>query len=288
MIDYKDIDAGLKYYDIDLMYKDRCYECVKNINSNSKYLNAFNKVLSILNSQEFINIKSLWKYKSVDELFYQGIDSFVTNIMIILNYKEHDKNIKEKNLDSNQIIIHKNRVKECFLKDLEERHYNSVRISQMLWAFYFIRLRIIEIGRLQYEYLETIDNISTIKIHIPGGKKLIYDDVIESIDNSYKKIKKIFKINNLCYKCYSWLLSNKLNEIIDKNSNIHKFYSLFNVEDGDDCKTDLLNFIFHEKDTCNLDDLSENTSLQKIIKKELIKGTQFKIGIGTLKKNISE
>ena len=92
--------------------------------------------------------------------------------MIILGYELHRNNIDNYRLDINQVNIHKNRVKECFESDLIYRNYDGVRISQMLWAVYFIRVRIIEIGRLQYEYESTEKNISIIKIHIPKGKKL--------------------------------------------------------------------------------------------------------------------
>lgn len=38
------------------------------------------------------------------------------------------------------------------MNDLVIRKYEGVRISQMLWAIYFIRGRLLEIGILQFEY----------------------------------------------------------------------------------------------------------------------------------------
>lgn len=284
MILVNDIDSAFEYYNLDNKYKNRCYECANNVNSNELFLNSFNKIYNLLNYEDFSNIKELWKYKDVSELFCVNIDPFVTNLMIIISYKVHQENIKKYNLDQEQVNIHKNRIKENFLKDLEERNYNSVRISQMLWSYYFIRVRLIEVGRLQYELLETNQYESIIKIHIPSGGKLDYNAVVDSINLSKQRLKKIYKIDNLCYKCSSWLLSNKLDEIIDKNTNIHKFYSLFDVKDGDDCTNDILNFVFKLKECNNYSILSEETNLQKIIKKELINGTIFNIGIGTLRR----
>ena len=43
----------------------------------------------------------------------------------------------------------------------------NIRISQMIWAGYFINTKLIEVGRLQYE-----KNENYIKIHIPSGDKL--------------------------------------------------------------------------------------------------------------------
>ena len=264
MILLNDIDNALEYYDLDNKYKTRCYECANSINSNELFLDSFNKIYSLLNRTEFSEIKELWKYKETDELFCNKINPFVTNLMILLSYKTNKESIAKYELDQEQININKERIKECFVKDLEERNYNSVRISQMLWAYYFVRVKIIEIGRLQYELLETNNDGSIIKIHIPSGCKLDYDKVVDSIELSKKELKRIYNIDNLIYKCDSWLLSNQLNMLIDKNTNIYKFYSLFDVIDGEECTYDILNFVYQKNDNTNYAELQENTYLQRL------------------------
>ena len=216
MILIDDIDRAFEYYDLDDKYRNRCYECANSINSKKLFLDSFNKMYNLLNNVDFSKIKELWKYKEVNELFCNNIDPFVTNIIILLSYKTNKENIIKYKLDLEQININKNRIKGCFVNDLEERNYSSVRISQMLWAFYFIRVRIIEVGRLQYELLERTNDKSIIKIHIPGGNKLDFDKVMDSIELSKEKLKEVFHINNMVYKCNSWLLSNQLNKLIDK------------------------------------------------------------------------
>lgn len=283
MILIDDIDRAFEYYDLDDKYRNRCYECVNSINSKKLFLDSFNKMYNLLNNEDFSKIKELWKYKEVNELFPNHIDPFVTNLMILLSYKTSQANIIKYKLDQEQIVINKNRIKECFVNDLERRNYGSVRISQMLWAYYFVRVKLIEVGRLQYELLERTNDKSIIKIHIPGGNKLDFDKVMDSIELSKEKLKEVFHINNMVYKCNSWLLSNQLNKLIDKNTNIYKFYSLFDVLDGEECTHDLLNFVFNIKGCNNYNELPEETSLQKMIKNELINGTVFNIGIGTLK-----
>lgn len=283
MILIDDIDNAFEYYDLDDKYRVRCYKCASSINSNKLFLDTFNKMYNLLNNEDFSKIKELWKYKEVNELFPNHIDPFVTNLMILLSYKTSQANIIKYKLDQEQIVINKNRIKECFVNDLERRNYGSVRISQMLWAYYFVRVKLIEVGRLQYELLETTNDKSIIKIHIPGGNKLDFDKVMDSIELSKEKLKEVFHINNIVFKCNSWLLSNQLNKLIDKNTNIYKFYSLFDVLDGEECTHDLLNFVFNIKECNNYNELPEETSLQKIIKNELINGTVFNIGIGALK-----
>lgn len=282
MIDLNDIDKAFGYYNMDNKYKNRCYESVNNINNNDLFLTSFNNINDILNYSDFNIIKKLWKYKDVNELFCEGIDPFVTNLIILLSYKNNRENIERSNIDKEQIIINKRRIKECFESDLINRNYESVRISQMLWAYYFARVRIIEVGRLQYQYSVTDDNKKVIKIHIPKGNKLDISSVRKSIDDSKQEIEKIFKVSNCEYICNSWLLSNKLNEIIDKNSNIHKFYKLFDVIDGENCIDDIINFVYQKKEINNYNELQENTNLQQLIKMELLNGTTFKIGKGVL------
>ena len=281
MIQINDIDDALKYYDIDIKYRERCYQCVNNINSSEMFLESFNKINNILIKEDFNKYKELWKQMNTDELFCPNIDPFVTNLIILLSYKINQEYIKKYNLDNEQIIINKRRIKEAFESDLINRNYSSVRISQMIWAYNFVRVNIIEIGRLQYQKLDN----NTFKIHIPRGDKLDINKVIESINLSKIKLKEIYNLVNIKYICNSWLLSKKLNELIDVNSNIHKFYELFNVYDGDDCLNDLLNFVYQINDIDDYNKLEVKTSLQRIIKKELLNKTVFKTGNGILKDN---
>lgn len=83
MIKKEDIDNSFKYYNLDDKYKDRCYKCINNINSNKSFLESFNRMNNLLNNSNFKVIRKLWKYKDVNELFCEGIDPFVTNIIIL-------------------------------------------------------------------------------------------------------------------------------------------------------------------------------------------------------------
>lgn len=283
MIKKVDIDKGFDYFNLNEKYKKRCYECAELINNNNEYFNSFNYVYNLLNDDDFDNVRKCWNIKSVNEMFVDNIDPFVTNLLIVLSYKTHIEILKKYKLDDSQNIIHKKRIKECFENDLIKRKYGSIRISQMLWAIYFIRVKIIEIGRLQYEFFEIKNQEAYIKIHIPGGEKLTLNKVVDSINNAKKELQSIFKIKLIKFVCNSWLLSNQLNKLISEKSNIHMFYNLFDVKDGENCIEDILNFVYSLKECDDYQCLSEDTSLQKLIKNELINGTIFKIGIGTLK-----
>ena len=279
MIDKNIIDEALNFYDIDLQYMDKCYNCAEEINKKEKLSLAFSNLYRKLYIEEFTKIKDLWKYKDIDKLFDDNINPFVTNIMVLIGYKYHKENMQQYNLDDIQISIHKKRVKECFENDLRTRRRNGIRISQMLWAIYFIRLRIIEIGSLQFEY----DSDSVVKIHIPKNTDLNIFCVKESIKKATIEMNKIYSINCLNYICNSWLLSKQIYEIVDKNSNISKFYELFNVTEGEECINDILNFVYGIDQCEDYYLLPTNTTLQSNIKIELLNGKIFYLGLGVLK-----
>lgn len=225
----------------------------------------------------------MWDIRNINELFTDNVNPFITNIMILLGYEFHLYNIKKYNLDDKQISIHKKRVKGCFENDLVNREYEGIRISQMLWAVYFIRVRIIEVDILQYEYSITDDNKQVIKIHIPRGNKLDIFSVRKSIDDSKIEIEKIFKVSSCEYICNSWLLSNQIHELVDKDTNIYKFQELFNVKDEENCIKDILNFVFEIENCDDYSLLPEKTTLQKIVKNQLLKDKQFYLGLGVIK-----
>lgn len=185
------------------------------------------------------------------------------------------------------LIIHKKRVKECLTRDIYERKYEGIRISQMLWGTYFVNVKLIEVGRLQYEYCKrnpiTKQEELCIKIHIPSGEKLDIKDVKESLNKSEELIKKYFKLDNPKYYCESWIFSNQVRNMLNDNSNIAKFNDLFDIIEGEECIGDILNFVYNVKECNNYKDLEENTSLQRKIKQFLIEGKTINLGIGTLK-----
>lgn len=232
-MDNKWIKKAIEFYNINEKYEEKCYECYKKMVQNEEQLKRFDDIEHKLYEENYLKIKKLWSIKNVDEMFGKNSDEFVTNLMILRGYEYHKSNIKKYSLKDEQINIHKKRIKECFENDLIYRKYNGIRISQMLWATYFIRARIIEIGRLQYEYENTENNISTIKIHIPKGKKLDIEQVKKSIEKSKTELKQIFNLSKMKYICNSWLLSNQIYDILDENSNIAQFHRLFSIKEGE-------------------------------------------------------
>lgn len=284
LIKNKEIDNGFLYYNLDEKYLNHCYLCASTINNNELLSASFSKMYNLLNYEDFSKIVPYWEIKDISKVFCDNMIPFVTNLLIVLGYKAHQDNMIRKKLDAEQISIHKKRVRECFLNDLKTG-LMSARTSQMLWAYYFIRVKIVEIGRLQYEYFKEENNAS-IKIHIPVNGKLNYNNVILSLKESKNYLKKLFNIDDdIDYICDSWLLSREVYNILSPNSNIKKFYNLFNVSPLSNCLEDILKYVYQCYECNDFSKLSEDTTLQREIKRMLISGVHFHSGRGILKKN---
>ena len=292
VISKQDLTNALTFYNItDDWYINKCYECLESIVQNPNMICKFNEAYKILflDNLDRSHIKKIWKKLSIEELFGEGCLPFITNILLLSGYKIHIKNISKYRLNNAQIVLHIKRVNEALTNDIYLRNYPGIRIIKMLWGAFFINMKIIEVGILQYElcYHNPINtNLKEvcIKIHIPEDNRLFINDVKKSINDSRSYIKQYFKLEQVNYYCISWLLSPEIHKVIDDNSNIYNFYALFNVTPLDSTATeDILEFVFKLQNCNNYNALPENTSLQKILKEMLLKDNPLHLGIGLLK-----
>lgn len=279
-MDIKSLKEFLDFYDIhDKSYREKCYLCYESLCNNKPILDKFISIADVLYSNRINEIADMWNIKSIEELFETPVNPFLTNLLLLSGYAAHKKNMINYKFDFDQIQLHKRRVKEALTSDIFERHYDGIRVSQMLWGSYFANCRVLEVGRLQYEYV----NKNKIEIHIPSGSKLDMDAVKDSLLRSKQYISKYFKTNEYSYYCISWLLSKQVHSLLDADSNIYHFYDLFDIEEGKDCVDNVFNFLFKTTDIKNYNDLLAVTSLQIKVKEYLLSGNRIKEGIGILK-----
>lgn len=287
-INKEKINKALQFYEInDEEYKNKCYSCLNFVNENINFKNQVNKIFNILYNGKDEIVNKIWKIKSLDELFCGNYHSYITNLLLLSGYEIHKANMEKYKLEETQITIHKNRVKEALTNDIYVRKYDGIRISQMLWGTYFSKLKIIEVGRLQFEFSTinpyTKQDEKCIKIHIPAGSKLNSETVKDSLSASKKLIMRYFNICDFNYYCNSWLLSKEIYDLLEPDSNIRKFYHLFDIMKGDNCIDNVLNFVYNIKECDNYANLQEQTFLQKSVKSALINGKIFYSGFGCLK-----
>lgn len=281
------IIEALHFYGIkDEKYKKRCLEVVYDINNNEVLKNKVEELFYKLYDRNKEGLSKFWKMKKVSELF-GDCNLFITSVMILLGYDIHRKNMSKYNLSDEQKSIHIKRVKNALLDDIYIRGYESVRISQMLWASYFINLRIIEVGGFQYELVSenpiTKEKEMCIKMHVPKGASLKEEDVRSSIRKSTYEIERYFNVKDINYYIESWLLSPEVLALLDDNSNILKFSKLFSIKSTGECTRDILDFVFNDVYIKDYNLLVCKTSLQVKIKSLLINKKEIHIGIGKLK-----
>ena len=281
------IIEALHFYGIeDEEYKKRCLEVVYDINNNEVLKNKVEELFYKLYDKNKEGLSKLWKMKKVSELF-GDCNLFITSVMILLGYDIHRKNMSKYNLSDEQKSIHIKRVKNALLDDIYIRGYESVRISQMLWASYFISLRIIEVGGFQYELVSenpiTKEKEMCIKMHVPKGASLNEEDVRSSIRKSTYEIERYFNVKDINYYIESWLLSPEVLALLDDNSNILKFSKLFSIKSMGECTRDILDFVFNDVYIKDYNLLVCKTSLQAKLKSLLINKKEIHIGIGKLK-----
>lgn len=285
----------LEYYNLnDEIFKNKYLETLDMINAN-----VYLKVLSylwhyILYIDSTGLYKDVWNWKETDKLF-ENVGNYMIPVVILLSGSEiHKRNMKNRKFDQKQIEEQIRNINQCCTMDKQRFNIHGIRFSQMVWGSYFMNGKIIQVGRLQYEFDKEVPiNVKNYKdgdyiyIHIPKGNNLNIQEVEESIYQSKDKIKKFFPeidISRLQYYTNTWLLSSELDNILNENTNIIKFKNKFHIIDQTENIKDFLNFVFQEKD-CNInyENLKEETTLQNKLKKYILEGKKLHIGLGILK-----
>ena len=106
-------------------------------------------------------------------------------------------------------------------------------LKEIYWINEHLRMRIFKLGRLQFQKRDASEFIDLLKnnnldkyikrdyfyfVHIPEGEKLSYDLVLDS----YEKASKFFD-DEMVFACESWMLSDRLDLILNEESNVLRF-----------------------------------------------------------------
>lgn len=126
----------------------------------------------------------------------------------------------------------------------------------------------------------------TISLHIPSDANLQKEAVAESIHDFFEFREKFFPdwVDAKIY-CESWMLSPALREFMDENSNILQFQNLFIEEKTDYNSMAVLDWVFPGYHIVS-EDLPENTSLQRKMKRYLLQDGKIGWTMGYLKEDV--
>ncbi len=248
----------LEFYRIDdEEFKTNLFETIELIKKDKKLqliLYLFYYILFIDRTELY---KDIWNWEISNNLFKNAGSYMVPVIALLSGCEIHKKNMGKRNFDKEQIEEQIKNIKACCFLDKKRFNIDGIGFRQMVLGSYFINGKIIQVGRLQYEYPDEIPN-----------------EVLK------------YKEGNYMYITESWLLSNELDDILDKGSNILKFKDKFDIIKQTENNKEFLNFVFQEKgEKINYNFLKEDTKLQKKLKKYLINNKKIHIGLGVLKNN---
>lgn len=293
-----DFNNILLYYSLDNHFIDRFYEEMELL-SKDKTLNFICYIMYYVlfksSEKDFYNI---WSWKSTNETFKNNGSFMIPVVSLLCGHEIHIENMKKRGFDNEQIELQKYNIRLTCTNDRIKYNIDGIRFSQMIWGSFFMKGFLVQLGRLQYEIgvknFEKLDKYfqekhDYIYIHIPRANNLKPEEVDASLSTIGEYIKTYFpeyRDKKLAFYTNSWLLSPEIKEILPSSSNIIKFQERFNIIEYEEYNNDFLNFVFDDVlGNVEYKDLSEDTTLQKELKKMLLKGKKLHLGCGFLKDN---
>lgn len=182
------------------------------------------------------------------------------------------------------------KMREC------EAIHGVVGIEQWGWYVRFFSLRIIAIGRLQFEVKEFKGGVykkgervlkggdTVLGVHIPRNGEPLDEKLC---NRAFKEAKAFFcpllGVEDIAFVCSSWMLYEKNRELLPESSNIIRFMNRFDivesVEISDEGATPMP-FIFLMKRGTPISALPRDTSLRRAYAEMLESGGKFGFGTG--------
>jgi len=125
------------------------------------------------------------------------------------------------------------------------------------------------------------ENDDVLNVHIPEGSKLDHELCVKSYKDALQFFKKYYpELNPKAFVCNSWLLDIQLKKILGPESNIIKFLEDFHAYPIYSPREAQAYERVFGKYSDNIEDLPENTSLQKKIKEYIMNGNYMRNGAG--------
>lgn len=143
------------------------------------------------------------------------------------------------------------------------------------------------LGELEFE-LNTDNGTLEVHIHIPADAKLTPDALRETFAKEQAFMKEYLpEWASVPHTCESWIMSPMLKELLPENSRILWFQSLFEIKKYTPTLRWVLEFVFKLEEcqhkNVKLEDLREDTSLQRAMKKYILAGGNPGEGLAVFK-----
>lgn len=171
----------------------------------------------------------------------------------------------------------------CFTRFIEECRQitGQYAFDREWWAVRQISGILFRIGELEYEMVkEGLE--PAISIHIPSDSVFTPQRCDRSLEKARAFFAKYFpEYDGKDYVCWSWLLAPELENLLPPDSNIIAFQHRFLIQELDYSDTEYIQWVFKTKNL-PLENLPEDTALQKKMKQHLLNGGKLGNGQGVL------
>lgn len=172
---------------------------------------------------------------------------------------------------------------KCFTRFLAETREmtGQDRFDREWWTWRQTGGRLLRIGQLEYEL---VPEQKVVSLHIPSDALFTPEKVDESLEEAGKLLDRIYpEYAGADYVCHSWLMSPKLKELLKEDSNILSFQNRFRITHVEPENRDFIGWLFRVKGDTPVENLPENTTLQRNAKALLLSGGSIGEAGGVLK-----
>ena len=160
--------------------------------------------------------------------------------------------------------------------------YGFYGFNRGFWTTRQVSCKLFRIGQLEYE-LTALDGAPIVSLHIPTDVDLRHEILRPSLAEGLAEFFRIFpEYADKPVYCHSWLLSPLLKDMLPPTSNILRFQEMFDIAPDEKPSNDVLLWVF-KNPKLPKEDLPENSSLQRKLKRFLLAGNQFLEGKGYLR-----
>lgn len=186
---------------------------------------------------------------------------------------------------------------KCFTRFLKEHvvSFGCCGFDRDFWTGRQLSLLLFRLGELEFEIVSEEGEKAgapqaekhshyLIHVHIPSDADLSPECCDESFRMAEQFLAEHFpETVGSKFACDSWLLSPALKELLPEESRILQFQNRFEVKSWNQDADDFLEWVFKRKDLA-LEDLPEETSLQRKMKAYLLKGGKIGEAYGEIPK----
>ena len=166
------------------------------------------------------------------------------------------------------------------------RSWGRVGFDRAFWTTRQVHARLLRVGEMEYE-LRGEEGDPRISLHIPSNTVLRAELLNRSVDGARALFARFYpEWADAPILLHSWLLSPALPQLLPEGSNILRFQSAFDIleteQESDDCLEWVFKIAGGQRESVRLEDLPENTSLQRSMKAYLLAGGGVGSGRGVL------